>query len=76
MRFPLEVVGAGKQNITSRIHIKYSDNMDLKNKTDNLDGKILKSYAVLKKMALKTDFECESYAHFKNNINDNERTTW
>jgi hypothetical protein len=33
MRFSLEVVGAGKKNITGRIHIKYEDNMDLKTKT-------------------------------------------
>jgi hypothetical protein len=46
MRFPLEVVGAGKQDITCRIHIKYADNMDLKTKNDDLDGKSLKSYAV------------------------------
>jgi hypothetical protein len=46
MRFPLEVVGAGKQEITCRIHIKYVDNMDLKTETDDLDGKISKSYAV------------------------------
>jgi hypothetical protein len=43
MRFPLEVVGAGKQEITCRIHIKYADNMDLKTKTDDLDGKISKN---------------------------------
>ena len=43
MRFPLEVVGAGKQNITGRIHIKYVYNMDLKTKTDDLDGNISKS---------------------------------
>jgi hypothetical protein len=46
MRFPLEVVGAGKQEITCRSHIKYADNMDLKTETDNLDGNISKSYAV------------------------------
>jgi hypothetical protein len=46
MRFPLEVVGAGKQEITCRIHIKYADNMDLKTETNDLDGKISKSYAV------------------------------
>ena len=46
MRFPLEVVGAGKQNITCRIHIKYVDNADLKTKTNDLDGNISKSYAV------------------------------
>jgi hypothetical protein len=46
MRFPLEVVGAGKENITCRIHIKYVDNMDLKTETDDLDGNISKSYAV------------------------------
>jgi hypothetical protein len=46
MRFPLEVVGVGKQEITCRIHIKYANNMDLKTKTDDLDGNISKSYAV------------------------------
>ena len=49
MIFPLEVVGDGKKDITCRIHIKYADNMDLKTKTDDLDGKSSKSYAVLKK---------------------------
>jgi hypothetical protein len=49
MGFPLEVVGAGKHEITCRIYIKYVDNMDLKTETDDLDGKISKSYAVLKK---------------------------
>jgi hypothetical protein len=56
MRFPLEVVVVGKQDSTSRIHIKYADNMDLKIETDDLDGKSSKSYAVFKKTALKTDF--------------------
>jgi hypothetical protein len=56
MRFPLEVVVAGKQDSTCRIHIKYADNVDLKTETDDLDGKSSKSYAVLKKTALKTDF--------------------
>jgi hypothetical protein len=46
MRFPLEVVGAGKKEITCRSHIKYADNMDLKTETDDLDGNISKSYAV------------------------------
>jgi hypothetical protein len=49
MIFPLEVVGVGKKNITCRIHIKYVDNMDLKTKNDDLDGKSSKHYAVLKK---------------------------
>jgi hypothetical protein len=31
MGFPLEVVGVGKKKIIGRIHIKYVDNMDLKN---------------------------------------------
>jgi hypothetical protein len=75
MRFPLEVVGAGKQNITCRIYIKYVDNMDLKTKTDDMDGKISKSYVVLKKTALKTDFGCESCALLKKGINGNEMTT-
>jgi hypothetical protein len=61
MRFPLEVVGASKQNIIGRIHIKYVDNMDLKTENDDLDRKISKNYAFLKTMALKTDFGCESY---------------
>jgi len=46
MRFPLEVVGVGKQDITCRSHIKYADNMDLKIETDDLDGKSSKSYAI------------------------------
>jgi hypothetical protein len=49
MGFPLEVVVAGKQDSTCRRHIKYADNVDLKTKTDDLDGKSSKSYAVLKK---------------------------
>ena len=43
MRFPLEVVGVGKQEITCRIHIKYADNMDLKTETDDLYGNISKN---------------------------------
>jgi hypothetical protein len=39
----LEVVGAGKQEITYRIHTKYADNMDLKTETDDIDGKISKN---------------------------------
>jgi hypothetical protein len=46
MRFSLEVVGVGKQNITGRRHIKYVDNMDLKMEIDDLNGKILKNWAV------------------------------
>jgi hypothetical protein len=49
MRFPLEVVVAGKQDITCKSHIKYENNVDLKTKTNDMDGKISKSYAVLKK---------------------------
>ena len=74
MRFPLEVVGAGMQEITCRIHIKYENNMDLKTKTDDLDGNISKSCSVLKTMALKMDFGCESYALLKQSINGNQRT--
>jgi hypothetical protein len=59
MGFPLEVVVAGKQDITCRSHIKYADNADLKTETNDLDGKISKSFAVLKKTALKTDFRGE-----------------
>jgi hypothetical protein len=65
MGFPLEVVGAGKQEITCRIHIKYADNMDLKTENNDFYGNILKSWTVLKKTALKTDFGCESYVIFK-----------
>jgi hypothetical protein len=43
MGFTLEVVGVDKKNITGRSHIKYADNMDLKNETDDLDGKISKN---------------------------------
>jgi hypothetical protein len=43
MGFPLEVVGAGKQEITCRSHINYADNMDLKTEIDDLDGNISKS---------------------------------
>jgi hypothetical protein len=46
MRFPLEVVVAGKKHITCRRHIKYADNVDLKTETNDIDGKISKSYAV------------------------------
>jgi hypothetical protein len=46
MRFPLEVVGASKKNITGRNHIKSVDNMDLKSETNDLDGKISKNYVV------------------------------
>jgi hypothetical protein len=53
MRFPLEVVGASKQNITGRSHIKYVDNMYLETKTDDLDGNILKNYVILKKNGTK-----------------------
>jgi hypothetical protein len=62
MKSPLEVVVAGKQDITCRSHIKYEDNADLKAETNDLDGKNSKSYAVFKKRTLKTDFRCESYA--------------
>jgi hypothetical protein len=65
MGSPLEVVVVGKHDSTCRIHIKYVDNADLKPETNDLDGKISKSCAVLKKTALKTDFRCESYAPFK-----------
>jgi hypothetical protein len=56
MRFPLEVVVVGKQDITCKIHIKYVGNMDLKTETNDLDGKSSKNYAVLKKKTLKKDF--------------------
>ena len=75
MGSPLEVVVAGKHESTWRSHIKYVDNEDLKPETNDLDGKISKSCAVLKKTALKTDFRCESYALFKKGINGNQITT-
>jgi hypothetical protein len=65
MGSPLEVVVPGKHDSTCRSHIKYADNADLKTKTNDLDGKISKSYVVLKKTALKMDFRCESYALLK-----------
>jgi hypothetical protein len=75
MRFPLEVVGAGKQEITCRIHIKYADTIYLKTENDELDGNISKIYVVLKKMALEMDFGCESYTLLKKDINGNQMTT-
>jgi hypothetical protein len=75
MGSPLEVVVAGKNDNTCRSHIKYVDNAYLKTENNDLDGKILKSCAVLKKTALKTDFQCESYAPFKKCINGNQITT-
>ena len=75
MGSPLEVVVAGKHDSTCRSHIKYVDSTYLKPKTNDLDGKISKSCAVLKKMALKTDSRCESYAPFKKGINGNQITT-
>jgi hypothetical protein len=38
MRFPLEVVGIGKKNITRRSHIKYAE----KDENDGQDGRISK----------------------------------
>jgi hypothetical protein len=75
MRFPLQVVVVGKKDITCRIHIKYADNVDLKIEIDDLDGKISKNYVVLKKTALKMDFQCESYSLLKKGINSNQLTT-
>jgi hypothetical protein len=65
MGSPLEVVVAGKHYSTCRRHIKDEDIADLKIETNDLDGKISKSYAVLQKTSLKTDFRCESYALLK-----------
>jgi hypothetical protein len=42
MGFTLEVVGVGKKEITCRRKIKYANNMHLKTKIDDLDGKISK----------------------------------
>ena len=71
----MEVVVAGKKDITCRIHIKYADNVDLKTETNDPDGKISKNYAVFKKMALKTNFQCESCSLLKKGINGNQITT-
>jgi hypothetical protein len=49
MRFPLEVIVSSKQDSTCRNHIKYADNVNLKTKTNDLDGKSSKSYSFLKK---------------------------
>jgi hypothetical protein len=46
MRFPLEVIVAGKQDNTCRSHIKYADKVDLKTETNDLDGNNSKIYAV------------------------------
>jgi hypothetical protein len=46
MGSPLEVVVVGNHDSTCRIHIKYVDNVDLKTKTNDLDGNISKSSAV------------------------------
>jgi hypothetical protein len=47
MKFSLQVVGADKQEIICRNHIKYADNMDLKTETDDLNEKFSKNYVVL-----------------------------
>jgi hypothetical protein len=46
MRFPLEVVVAGKKDITCRSHIEHAANVDLKIEIHDLDGKISKSDVV------------------------------
>jgi hypothetical protein len=76
MRFPLKVVGVGKQNIIGRNHIKYVDNMDLTLKLMIWMGKSQKIRRFRKKPALKTDFECEKLCPFKKDINGNQRTRW
>jgi hypothetical protein len=38
--------------------------------------KALEKIGCLKKMALKMDFRCESYALFKKGINGNQSATW
>ena len=69
MRFSLEVVVVGKQDNTCRIHIKYVDNVDLKTKTDDLDGKSSKSYAVLKKNGTENRLPMLELCHFKKRHN-------
>jgi hypothetical protein len=69
MIFPLEVVVVGTQDSTCRSHIKYVDNVDLKNETDDLDGKSSKSYAVLKKTALKNGLLMLELCPFKKRHN-------
>jgi hypothetical protein len=56
MGSPLEVVVASKHDNTCRSHIKYVDNAYLKTENNDLDGKVSKSCAVLKKTTLKMDF--------------------
>jgi hypothetical protein len=46
MRFPLEVVVAGKQDNTYKSHIKYANNVYLKTETNDFDGKSSKIYAI------------------------------
>jgi hypothetical protein len=46
----------GKHDGTCRSHIKYVDNEDLKPETNDLDGKISKSCAVLKKNGTENGF--------------------
>ena len=75
MESPLEVVVTGKHDSTCRSHIKYVDNADLKPETNDLDGKISKSCAVLKKTALKRTYEVRVMPLFKKGINCNQITT-
>jgi len=55
------MISIGKQNFTWRSHIKYANNMDSKASIDYLDGNFSKN-RLFKKMTLKMDFGCESYA--------------
>jgi hypothetical protein len=50
--------------------------MDSKYETSYLDGNLSKKLVVSKKMALKTNFECESYSIFKKDINGNQSAMW
>jgi hypothetical protein len=62
MGFSLEVVGDDKKKIIGRSHIKYVDNVGKKLKPMIWMERSRKIRRFKKKMALKTDFKCESYA--------------
>ena len=64
MGSPLEVVVAGNHDSTCRSHIKYVDNVDLKTETNDLDEKISKNYAVLKKNNTENGLPMLELCHF------------
>jgi hypothetical protein len=50
--------------------------MDLKYETNVLDRNLYKKIGCLKKIALKMNFGCESYALLKKGTNGNQRAKW